>query len=151
VSDQANGHEIINIPFGATTKQFADFEGQRSRNHLKIILGGSLRTTDLVFGRRAKCQMETVSNDGFINELRAFLFMGDVACVSKFQVFKWEGGRRHVTGRDAKVTILLWQQTSSSMSDKRDLYGRCSCGLLKLLNFEFKLVVGRQEDSESDR
>jgi hypothetical protein len=35
VSDQANGNEIINIPFGATTKQLADFEGQRSRNHLK--------------------------------------------------------------------------------------------------------------------
>jgi hypothetical protein len=95
--------------------------------------------------------METVSTGGFINELRAFLFMGDVACVLKFQVFKWKDARRDVTGRDAKVTILLWQQTSSSLSDKRDLYGRCSCGLLKLLNFEFKLFVERQADRETDR
>jgi hypothetical protein len=40
------------------------------------------------FGFRAKCRMETVSTDGFINELRAFLFMGDVASVLEFQVFK---------------------------------------------------------------
>ena len=90
-------------------------------------------------------------NRWFINELLAVLFMGDVACVLKFQVVKWKDARRDVIDRDAKVTILLWQQTSSSMSDKRDLYGRCSCGLLKLLNFEFKLFVGRQADSETDK
>jgi hypothetical protein len=52
--------------------------------------------------------METVSTGGFINELRAFLFMGDVVCVLKFQVFKWTDARRDVTGRDAKVTILMF-------------------------------------------